>query len=129
VVGAFLPRQPHRHRIDFLGAGLAAAFSTALPLVTGWSGKQPAWSSPRIIGLALAAVATLVLFLRRQKTAAEPVQPLSLFRVPELRWGFAIQGLMGAAMAGWGEVVRRADGHGVPARGGADGGVRGSRRR
>ncbi|MFJ4785785.1 MFS transporter [Streptomyces sp. NPDC088794] len=95
-----LPRQPRRHRIDFLGAALAAAFSAALLLVTEWGGKQYAWSSPQIVGLALAAAAALALFLRRQRTAPEPILPLSLFRVPELRWGFAIQGLMGAAIVG-----------------------------
>jgi hypothetical protein len=51
-------------------------------------------------GLGLAAVATLALFLWRQTPATEPILPLSLFRVPELRWGFAIQGLIGAAMMG-----------------------------
>ncbi|MCX4812533.1 MFS transporter [Streptomyces sp. NBC_01239] len=103
VLGALvlkLPRQPHRHRIDFLGAALAAAFSASLLLMTEWGGKQYAWSSPQIVGLALAAVAALALFLQRQRTAPEPILPLSLFRVRELRWGFAIQGLMGAAMVG-----------------------------
>lgn len=88
------------HRIDFPGAGLAAAFSTSLLLVTEWGGKQYAWSSPQIVGLAVLSAAALGLFLWRQVTAAEPILPLSMFRVPELRWGFAIQGLMGAAMAG-----------------------------
>ncbi|WP_371548182.1 MFS transporter [Streptomyces sp. NBC_00554] len=88
------------HRIDFPGAGLAAAFSTSLLLVTEWGGKQYAWSSPQIVGLAVLSAAALGLFLWRQVTAAEPILPLSMFRVPELRWGFAIQGLMGAAMVG-----------------------------
>ncbi|WP_405841677.1 MFS transporter [Streptomyces sp. NBC_01518] len=103
VLGAFvlkLPREPHRHRIDFLGAALAAAFAAALLLVTEWGGKQYGWSSPQIVGLGLGAVAALGLFLWRQRVAPEPILPLSLFRVPELRWGFAIQGLMGAAIVG-----------------------------
>ncbi|MEU4877402.1 MFS transporter [Streptomyces sp. NPDC021608] len=95
-----LPRHSRSRRVDFLGAGLAAAFSTALLLVTEWGGKQYAWTSPQIVALALASAVALGLFLRRQTTAAEPILPLSLFRVPELRWGFAIQGLMGAAMVG-----------------------------
>ncbi|MFJ9633203.1 MFS transporter [Streptomyces sp. NPDC101175] len=103
VLGALvlkLPRRSHRHRIDFLGAALAALFSAALLLMTEWGGKQYPWASPQIAGLGLTAVAALALFLWRQKMAAEPILPLSLFRVPELRWGFAIQGLMGAAMVG-----------------------------
>ncbi|MFD7495641.1 MFS transporter [Streptomyces sp. NPDC059832] len=95
-----LPARTTRRTIDFLGAGLAAAFSTMLLLVTQWGGKDHAWSSPLIVGLVVAAVAALVLFVRRQATAAEPVLPLGLFRIRELRYGFAIQGLVGAAMMG-----------------------------
>ncbi|MDX6361934.1 MAG: hypothetical protein QOC85_937 [Streptomyces sp.] len=93
-----IPGQHVRRPIDYAGAGLAAAFSCALLLVTDWGGKQYAWSSPVVLGLILTAAATLVLFLRRQRRAPEPVLPLSLFKVPEMRLGFAIQGLMGAAM-------------------------------
>jgi MFS family permease len=103
VAGALclqLPANPRRHRIDYLGAGLAAVFSTALLLVTEWAGKDYAWTSPTILGLIAATVASLVLFLRRQATAAEPILPLSLFRVPEIRYGFLIQGLVGVAMMG-----------------------------
>ncbi|MFD3588847.1 MFS transporter [Streptomyces sp. NPDC058683] len=103
AVGALvlkLPRQEVKHAIDYLGAALAAAFSTALLLVTDWGGKKYAWSSPEIAGLLVTGVAALVLFLHRQRTAAEPILPLSMFRIPELRWGFAVQALMGAAMTG-----------------------------
>ncbi|MFJ1833053.1 MFS transporter [Streptomyces sp. NPDC088175] len=95
-----LPVRTARRTIDFLGAGLAAAFSTTLLLVTEWGGKDHAWSSPLIVGLLVATVAALVLFVHRQATAAEPVLPLGLFRIRELRYGFAIQGLVGAAMMG-----------------------------
>ncbi|WP_344079924.1 MFS transporter [Streptomyces crystallinus] len=95
-----LPVTPVRHRIDFLGAVLAAAFSVSLLLMTEWGGKDYAWSSPVIIGLAVASAASLALFLRRQTTAAEPILPLSMFKVPTVRLGFAIQGLVGAAMMG-----------------------------
>ncbi|GHI06585.1 EmrB/QacA subfamily drug resistance transporter [Streptomyces cellostaticus] len=100
VVVLKLPRHTTRHAIDYPGAALAAAFSTTLLLVTEWGGKQYAWASPQILGLALASAAALGLFLHRQFTAAEPILPPALFRVPELRLGFAIQGLIGAAMTG-----------------------------
>ncbi|MFG3282607.1 hypothetical protein [Streptomyces sp. NPDC048111] len=45
-----------------------------------WGGKDYAWSSPQILGLLAACVLSLVLFLRRRTTAAEPVLPLSMFR-------------------------------------------------
>ncbi|WP_405937884.1 MFS transporter [Streptomyces sp. NBC_00726] len=95
-----LPVRTTRHRIDFLGAGLAATFSTALLLVTEWGGEDYAWTSPVIVGLAVAAVVALGLFLWRQATAAEPILPLSLFRLRLMRYGFAVQGLVGVAMMG-----------------------------
>ena len=100
VVVLKLPGGTRGRSIDFPGAALAAAFSAALLLVTEWGGKQYAWTSPQIIGVALACAAALILFVKRQHTAVEPILPLSLFRVPELRLGFAIQGLMGVAMTG-----------------------------
>ncbi|MGK5732789.1 MFS transporter [Streptomyces sp. URMC 124] len=95
-----LPHHGSRHRIDFLGAGLAAAFSTALLLVTEWGGKEYAWGSPTVLGLIAASVLLLGLFLRRQATAAEPVLPLSLFKIPVLRISFALQALTGMALMG-----------------------------
>ncbi|CAM5490861.1 MFS transporter [Streptomyces abikoensis] len=96
-----LPRhRGPRHRIDFLGAGLAAAFSTAVLLVTEWGGKEYAWGSPAVLGLIAASGLLLGLFLWRQATAAEPVLPLSLFRIPVLRISFALQALIGTALMG-----------------------------
>ncbi|MFE9368906.1 MFS transporter [Streptomyces sp. NPDC006711] len=104
LVGAVLvlklPVSSVRHRVDYLGAALAAAFTSTLLLATSWGGKQYAWDSPEIIGLIVACVLALALFLRRQTRATEPVLPLSMFKVPQLRYGFAIQGLLGAAMMG-----------------------------
>ncbi|MGW3203627.1 MFS transporter [Streptomyces sp. NPDC001135] len=100
VVVLKLPRPAAARSVDFSGAALAAAFSTALLLVTEWGGKQYAWTSPQVVGLTLACATALGLFLRRQFTATEPILPPSLFRIRELRLGFAIQGLMGAAMTG-----------------------------
>ncbi|MFI0258565.1 MFS transporter [Streptomyces sp. NPDC017056] len=95
-----LPLHGERRRIDFLGAALAAAFSTALLLVTEWGGRDYGWGSPVILGLAAGAVALLGLFLWRQATAAEPLLPLSMFRNHTLRTGFAVQGLVGVALMG-----------------------------
>ncbi|MCF3099994.1 MFS transporter [Streptomyces roseoverticillatus] len=89
-----------RHRIDFLGAGLAAAFSTAVLLVAEWGGKEYAWGSPVVLGLIAASALLLGLFLWRQATAAEPVLPLSLFKIPVLRISFALQALIGTALMG-----------------------------
>ncbi|MEV4495779.1 MFS transporter [Micromonospora arborensis] len=95
-----LPRQTERRRIDFAGAAMAAAFAVVLLLSTEWGGDRYAWTSPVMLSLVGAAVALFGLFLWRQATAAEPILPLSMFRIPTLRLSFAIQGLVGAAMMG-----------------------------
>lgn len=93
-----LPDHLVRRPLDYLGAALAAAFSSALLLVTDWGGHRYAWSSPVVAGLIVTAAAALALFLWRQTRTAEPILPLSLLRVRELRLGFAIQAILGAAM-------------------------------
>ncbi|MFJ9950465.1 MFS transporter [Kitasatospora sp. NPDC091207] len=95
-----LPRSAGRRGLDFPGAALAAAFATGLLLVTEWGGKTYAWTSPELLALAAGTLAALGLFLWRQATVAEPVLPLSLFRVPEIRIGFAVQGLVGMGLMG-----------------------------
>lgn len=94
------PRHTARASIDFLGASLAAGFTCALLLVCEWGGTRYAWDSPVIVVLVTAAVAGLGLFLWRQATAAQPILPLSLFRIPTVRTGYVIQGLVGVAMMG-----------------------------
>jgi len=94
------PRHATGHRIDYLGAALAAAFASGLLLVTEWGGTVYAWGSPQILGLGVAVAGILALFLWRQATAAEPILPLGLFRIRAVALGFAIQGLVGFAMMG-----------------------------
>lgn len=101
VVGVIVLRLRHTriaHRIDFLGAGLAAAFTTGALLTAEWGGVEFAWTSPVILGMATVSAVALGLFLWRQATAAEPLLPLTLFRIPTVRLAFAIQGLTGVAM-------------------------------
>jgi EmrB/QacA subfamily drug resistance transporter len=75
-----LPAGRVEHRIDFLGAALLAAGVTCLVLLTTWGGTQYAWSSPEIIGLGIATVVALALFVAVESRAAEPILPLHLFR-------------------------------------------------
>lgn len=103
VVGAVVLRLRHTrvaHRVDFLGAGLAAAFTSGALLVTEWGGVQFDWTSPVILGVGAASVIALGLFVWRQATAAEPILPLTLFRIPTVRLSFAIQAFTGVAMMG-----------------------------
>jgi EmrB/QacA subfamily drug resistance transporter len=95
-----LPVRPHKHRIDFLGAGLVAAAASVLLLVLEWGGKQYAWQSNRIVGLIGLDVVLVALFLWRQVAAAEPILPLGLFRNVTLRVALPIQALLGVVLTG-----------------------------
>lgn len=75
-----LPARHIEHRIDFLGAGLLASGVSCLVLLTTWGGTQYAWGSSEIIGLGVAGVVLLVLFVVQEMHTAEPIVPLSLFR-------------------------------------------------
>jgi EmrB/QacA subfamily drug resistance transporter len=69
-------------RIDALGSALLAGGLTCVLLVTTWGGREYAWDSAEIAGLAAGAVALLGLFVAQERRAAEPILPLGLFRRP-----------------------------------------------
>ena len=69
-------------RIDALGSALLAGGLTCLLLVTTWGGREYAWDSVEIAGLAVGAVALLGAFVAQERRAAEPILPLRLFRRP-----------------------------------------------
>src|SRR3954451_8345830 len=72
---------PHqRHAVDYLGAALLTAGVCCLILVTTWGGNEYRWGSGTILGLAIAGVVLLALFLFQERRAAEPIIPLNLFR-------------------------------------------------
>src|SRR4051794_21758468 len=75
-----LPAEHRRARIDTLGAALLACGLTCLLLVTSWGGREYAWDSPEIAGLAAAALLLLGAFVSQERRAVEPILPLRLFR-------------------------------------------------
>ena len=77
-----LPTERAPARVDYLGAALLGAAVTCVLLVTTWGGRQYAWDSVDVLGLALAAVALLSAFVAQERRAAEPILPLRLFREP-----------------------------------------------
>ena len=95
-----LPSGSGGRGLDFVGAALAAGFTTLVLLVSDWGGGRYSWSSPQLRGLIGAALATLALFLWRQVRAAEPILPLPMFRVPALRISYVVQFLVGVALMG-----------------------------
>ncbi|MEV6009668.1 MFS transporter [Streptomyces sp. NPDC051976] len=66
-------------RIDYWGMAVIAAAATCLVLVTSLGGTTWAWSSAGIIGLAVAGVVLVGLFVVIERRAQEPVLPPKLF--------------------------------------------------
>ena len=75
-----LPVERRRPQIDYPGAALLAGGLTSVLLVATWGGRQYAWASLTIVGLALAAVVLLGAFVWQERRAPEPILPLRLFR-------------------------------------------------
>ncbi len=95
-----LPSSRSRHRIDYLGAALLTGGVGSLVLLTTWGGNQYGWGSATIVGLAIAGVALLALFVWQERRAAEPLLPLALFRSPVFDVANAMGFTIGMAMFG-----------------------------
>ncbi|WP_418957215.1 MDR family MFS transporter [Streptomyces tritici] len=72
------PRPAARPRLDLAGTALLTLLIAALVLGADLAGRE-GWSEPAVLGLGAAAVLLAVLWVRRERTAAEPVVPLGLF--------------------------------------------------
>ena len=92
---------PHtRHHIDYLGATLLTGGVGALILLTTWGGNQYPWGSSTIVGLGIAGVALLAIFVWQERRAAEPIVPLTLFRSNVFNVSSAMAMTIGMAMFG-----------------------------
>ncbi len=92
---------PHRsHRVDYFGAALLSGGVGALITLTTWGGSQYAWGSPTIVGLSIAGVALLALFIWWEGRAPEPILPLGLFRSSVFSVANAMGFTIGMAMFG-----------------------------
>src|SRR4051794_2491986 len=88
------------HKIDYAGAVLLAVGLSALVLATTWGGSQYDWASVQILGLVAIALAGLLVFLRAEARAAEPILPLHLFRNRIVAVTSAIGFVIGFALFG-----------------------------
>ncbi|MBX7265377.1 MFS transporter [Micromonospora sp. Llam7] len=95
-----LPKYRTEHRIDWLGAALLSVGITGIVLITTWGGNEYAWASPQILGLAVLAVAALVLFGLVERRVPEPILPLRLFANRNFALISVIGFLLGFAMFG-----------------------------
>jgi len=95
-----LPYRRIEHKVDYLGAVLVAASATCLLLVTLWGGSRYPWTSPQIVGLAVAGVVLLALFIRQELQTPEPIIPPRLWRNPIFSVASTLEFLVGFALFG-----------------------------
>jgi EmrB/QacA subfamily drug resistance transporter len=92
---------PHtRHRIDVNGIALLAGGVGALILLATWGGSQYVWGSSTIIGLGVAGVTLVLVFVWWERRAEEPILPLHLFRSSVFSVANAMGFTIGMAMFG-----------------------------
>ena len=102
ILGAVLhlPVLHQKKPIDWLGSALLVAGVTMLLLVTVWGGHQYDWTSPQIIGLTLAGVVTIAVFVWHELRVDEPIVPMTLFSNKVFRVSSIIGFIVGFAMFG-----------------------------
>jgi predicted MFS family arabinose efflux permease len=101
---AFGFHRPHHkvpHRIDYTAVVLLTSATVALLLVLSWGGVQFPWSSPLIIGLAIASMVLTVLLIRTERRSLEPVLSPHIFHnrtvvIASSVMGLAFMGIFGA---------------------------------
>jgi len=75
-----LPNKKNTGRVDYLGVALLSTATTLLILFTDWGGKEYAWGSVTIIGMIVAFVVAVGLFVLVELRAEQPIIPMWLFR-------------------------------------------------
>jgi EmrB/QacA subfamily drug resistance transporter len=89
-----------RHSIDWLGVTLLGGGLSAVILYTSLGGNTYSWSSPEELGMLVAGVVLLALFVVAERYAQEPLVPLSLFRNRIFSASSAIGFVVGLALFG-----------------------------
>jgi EmrB/QacA subfamily drug resistance transporter len=102
ILGAVLhlPVLHQKKPIDWLGSALLVAGVTMVLLVTVWGGREYAWVSAQIIGLAIGGVGALVLFVWHELRTPEPIVPMTLFSNKVFRVSSMVGFIVGFAMFG-----------------------------
>ncbi len=67
-------------RLDLAGAALLIVGTCCFLLLLSWGGGAYPWISRPVLGLGTATAASLALFIRVERRAAQPIMPPSLFR-------------------------------------------------
>jgi EmrB/QacA subfamily drug resistance transporter len=101
IAVAFHTKAVHvRHQIDYLGAALLAGGLSAIVLFTSLGGTTWAWRSSQIVVLMVLGVVLLVAFVFVERSAAEPILPLALFKNRVFTVTSAIGFIVGLALFG-----------------------------
>src|SRR5262245_20434728 len=90
----------HEHSIDWLGAGVLAAGTSARLLGLVWGGREYPWGSSEVVGALIAAGVLLTIFAVVERRVFEPILPFALLRNQTVASSVACMGLVGAAMFG-----------------------------
>jgi len=91
---------PGSTRLDVAGAALVtSALMFAVYAIVG--GNEAGWTSPRTLGLLVAASVLFVAFVVREGKAAEPLLPLRLFKLRNVSVAQIVGVLWAAAMFAW----------------------------
>jgi EmrB/QacA subfamily drug resistance transporter len=102
VIYLTMPKQAQRreHSIDWTGAAVLAAGTTALLLGLVWGGRQYAWTSGHVLGALAVAVVALALFGWVELRARETILPFDLLRNSTVAASIVCVALVGMAMLG-----------------------------
>jgi EmrB/QacA subfamily drug resistance transporter len=101
IVGTRLhyPFKPVRHALDYAGAALITLALASVVLAASIGGRTNEWTSPEVIGLAIAAALITIAFVARERRAPEPVLPLRLLGVRVVRVAAGLNTTSGATFA------------------------------
>ena len=86
--------------IDYLGIVFVSLGAAGLTLALSWGGTQYAWGSATIIGLFVASIVSLGIFVLVEARAEDPILPLHLFRSSVFSVCVVLAFIVGFAMLG-----------------------------
>ena len=86
--------------IDYLGIVFVSLGAAGLTLALSWGGTQYAWGSATIIGLFVASIVSLGIFVSVEAKAEDPILPLHLFRSSVFSVCVVLAFIVGFAMLG-----------------------------
>jgi len=102
VISLTMPKKTDRkpHSIDWLGAGLLAAGTTALLLGLVGGGRDHPWISVYVLGALAASAVLLAAFGVVERRVPEPILPFEILRDRTVAASVLCMGLVGMAMFG-----------------------------